>query len=245
MKKPINWDELKIDDSELDNLLDLDLLSTWAIELSRVFILHKSQYIKSLFATEASAFFLGLLLFVPLNLIFFRHWEFLQNNTNGFVLVLAIAILLSILILGFLNYYLWYRAKQIKSLAVILEKISDYNHLIAQLKFISKINNLNSSRSKENQFLDKNVNLSSEITTALKITKNSLIKSIELEEIIKQNKQIGSDRYQIFANLEENLIQVLSLADKNTNSEYQQLLTEVIQIGLSVHQELRKIQTLR
>jgi hypothetical protein len=169
----------------------------------------------------------------------------LENNTNGFVLVLAIAILLSILILGFLNYYLWYRAKQIKSLAVILEKISDYNHLIAQLKFISKINNLNSSRSKENQFLDKNVNLSSEITTALKITKNSLIKSIELEEIIKQNKQIGSDRYQIFANLEENLIQVLSLADKNTNSEYQQLLTEVIQIGLSVHQELRKIQTLR
>jgi hypothetical protein len=239
MAKPINWNDLKITQSELDNLLDLDFISTWAIELSRVFILHKFKSIKSLFVTEISALFLSLLLFVPLNLIFFRHWEVLENNTNGFVLVLAIAISFSILVLVVLNFYLWHRAKGFKSLALILEKINDYNDLIERLKFITEINNFNCLKSSQNRLLN------TEIKPALRLTKNSLINSAELEKFIQKNQQIRSDRYQIFANLEENLIQFLSLADQNTNSEDRQLLTEVIQIGLSVHQELRKIQTLR
>ena len=58
------------------------------------------------------------------------------------------------------------------------------------------------------------------------------------------NYDRASDRYQLFANLEDNLIQFLSLPNNHDHSEYQQLLIEAIQIGLSVHQEVRKIQTL-
>ncbi|MGK7934384.1 MAG: hypothetical protein AB4206_01020 [Xenococcaceae cyanobacterium] len=65
-----------------------------------------------------------------------------------------------------------------------------------------------------------------------------------MEKIINLNQENISDRYQLFTNLEDDLVQFLSSSNDSHYSEYQQLLTEVIQIGLSVHQEVRKIQTL-
>ena len=241
MRNSVNWDELRITQSELDNLWELDLFSSWAIDLSRVLILYKRQELKSLLITEISILFLSLVLFFPLNLIIFRHLGFLANNLSGFIGILAIAIIFSAALLLFLNYYLWLRAKKIKNLTIILDKIDRYNQLINNLQIITQINHLNRTDFSDGE---NELELSSEIKTALGSTKTSLIKSIEIEKIINLNQQFPSDRYQSFANLEDNLIQFLSLPNHNSHSEYQQLLTEAIQIGLSVHQEVRKIQTL-
>jgi len=51
--------------------------------------------------------------------------------------------------------------------------------------------------------------------------------------------------FYIAPNLENNLINFVSLPQDSSSDEYQQLLTEVVDIGLSVHQEIRKIQTLK
>ena len=91
----------------------------------------------------------------------------------------------------------------------------------------------------------------SELKTALNLTKNSLLKSIELETFLDHH-QIKSNyasvsfknRYQLLANLEHNLIN-LSLPETDSHQEYQQLLNEAVNIGLSVHQEMRKITTIR
>ena len=45
MNKPVHWDKLKITQAELDDLLNLDLLSSWAIDLNRILVQHKRQYI--------------------------------------------------------------------------------------------------------------------------------------------------------------------------------------------------------
>ena len=241
MRNSLNWDELKITQSELDNLWELDLFSSLAIDLSRVLILHKRQELKSLLITEISILFLSLVLFFPLNLIIFRHLGFVANNLNGFIGILAVSIISSAALLLLSNYYLWLRAKKLKSLTIILDKINQYNQLINNLQIITQINHLNYTDFSNSK---NELEISSEIKTALGFTKVSLIKSIEIEKIINFNQQIPSDRYQLFANLEDNLIQFLSLPNNHDHSEYQQLLIEAIQIGLSVHQEVRKIQTL-
>ncbi len=241
MSITINWSKLKITQTELDNLLNLDLFSSWAIELNYILRQHKRQYFRSFLITELSGLFLGVILFFPLNLLIFRKLEILANNTGGFILILGLSLLTATLVLFILNYYLWLRAKKLKKLAVILDKIEQYNQLIDNLNLVDRVNSLNYSEYKQNPISSQKL---SAIKAALNLTKSSLLKSVDLEKIINLNQENISDRYQLFTNLEDDLVQFLSSSNDSHYSEYQQLLTEVIQIGLSVHQEVRKIQTL-
>ncbi|MDJ0687321.1 MAG: hypothetical protein QNJ41_02315 [Xenococcaceae cyanobacterium MO_188.B32] len=170
-----------------------------------------------------------------------RNVGFLTNNTGGFFLILGISLLFSTIGLSILNYHLWLRAKKLKSLAIILEKIEQYNQLINNLKLVNQINRLNYS---DNNTTQSDFKQLSEIKAALKLTKVSLLKSIDLEKIVNLTQKNIGGRDQLFTNLEDDLIQFLSWPKNNYHSEYQQLLTEAVQIGLSVHQEVRKIQTL-
>lgn len=243
----VNWAELKISQSELDEIFELDILSTWAIDLGRVLILKKSEYRQSLLFTQGSILLTSLLFFCPINLIVFRNLSWLDNNFRGLILVFLSAGILSILLAILFNYYLWQKAKKLKVLATLLAKINQYNHLIDNLQLFAELNILsdqNASNLDNTRNILFNAQSETELKTALGLTRNSLIKSVELEKIINQNQQIKGDRYLLLANLENNLVNFVSLPQETSNDEYQQLLTEVVDIGLSVHQEIRKIQTL-
>jgi hypothetical protein len=243
----LNWEKLEISQVELEELVNFDLLSTWAINISHVFLLRRKKYYKSLLMTEGVYLFLIFLLLFPINLITFRNFGWLSNNLNGLVLVLVTTVFLSLFILLILNYYLWQRAKRLKVFAILLEKIKQYNNLINNLKLVAQLNELGSDIQNPN-----NSQAQTELKTALNLTKNSLIKSIELEKIIhrvhavnsEMNYQTTNNRYQLLANLESGLINLESLTQYDADN-YQQLLSEAIKIGLSVHQEIRKTQTLR
>jgi hypothetical protein len=243
----INWEKLEISQAELDELVNFDLLSTWAIDISRVFLLRQKTYYKSLLVTESVCLFLILFLLFPINLIVFRNFDWLSNNLSGLILVLITTTFFSILILLILNYYLWCRGKRLKVFAILLEKVKQYNNLINNFKLVAQLNNLGY----DIQNLHNN-QAETELKTALNLTKNSLLKSLELEKIIncfqvvnlETKHQNTNNRYQLLANLESGLINLESLTQYDAD-DYQQLLSEAIEIGLSVHQEIRKTQILR
>ncbi len=235
----VNWQELEIGQSELEELINFDLLSTWAIDLSRVLLLHFTAYRRSLLFTEACSLFLISLFVFPINLIIFRNFNWLSNNSTGLILVLGTTAFISILILLLFNYYLWLKAKRLKVFAILLEKVKQYNDLINNLKLVAELNLLNSDKTNV-----KDLEIAVELETALNLTKNSLIKSIELEKIINRDRHLANNRYQLLANLEFGLVNLSSLSQDNSD-DYQKLVSEVIEIGLSVHQEIRKTQTLR
>ncbi len=235
----LNWNELEISESQLENLLNFNLISNWAINISQVFLLRKKIYSKSLLLTETSGFFLIYVLLFPITLIILRNSDFLSNNTKGFILVLLSTGFISLSILVIFNYYLWGKAKKLKILAKLLEKVNEYNNLIENLKLVKKLNNISSD-----DINLKNSPAEIELKSALKLTKNSLVKSIELEKIIKLDRNLSDNPYQLLANLESGLVNLSSFSSDNTDS-YQQLLSQTIEIGLSVHQEMRKTQNLR
>ncbi|MDJ0532823.1 MAG: hypothetical protein QNJ70_10060 [Xenococcaceae cyanobacterium MO_207.B15] len=242
----LKWEELEISPAELEELLNFDLLSTWAIDISRVFLLRQAKYRNSLLFTEGCYLFLVFILLFPINLIIFRNFGWLTNNTNGLILVLASTGFLSCLLLLFLNYHLWLKAKKLKVFAIIIKKVNQYNDLIEHLKLAAELNSL-SSQKYGNKKAQETINNSSseiELETALTLTKNSLIKSIELEKIITRDRNLAKNRYQLLANLETSLVNLGSLSQPESD-DYQQLLSESIEIGLSVHQEIRKTKTLR
>lgn len=225
----MNWQKLKIDWVELEEILNFDLKSTLAIEIGRVLFLKRRGY-WFLWVTEISGLFLVCLLLFPVVLIIFRNFDWLSNNTAGLILVFAIASIISLLFLLGLNYYLWQRAKQLKVLVLLLDKIEQYDSLIDNLILLSQLNTVTDNKIEDDKI--------SELKTALHLTRNSLIKSIELEKIIGRDRHFANNRYQLLTNLETGLINLDSLAQ--TNNDYHQLYSEAIDLGLSVHRELRK-----
>lgn len=237
----VNWEELEINLAELEELMSFNLLSTCALDLSQVVWLRNRAYISPLLFTEGCSLFLAYLLFFPILLILFRNLGWLANNSHGLFLVLLSTMSLSLVLVLLLNFYLWHQAKQLKVFAILLEKVKQYNGLIAHLKLFAELDSLNSATQ-----INHNPPGEIELKAALELTKNSLLKSIELEKILNRDRHLANNRYQLLANLESSLILInLESFSQDEANNYQQLLAEVIEIGLSVHKEVRKTAILR
>lgn len=241
--------------SELDNLFLLNILDNLAIEICRVLILNKKKYFYPLLIIEAAILFLEIVLLFPLNLIIFRNLGIASNNAYGLILMFLFSSIIASGTLLFLNYLLWRKAKRLKTIAIILEKVEDFNCLINTFKTLTELSYLNDrttqnsdlSSIKTNIFnfnLPKNSSESfSEIEEILLITRASLVQSIQIHNALYLNKSHRGDVYKLFTNLENKLIYFASLPPENTSQKYQQTLIEIINLGLTVHQEANRIDT--
>lgn len=226
-----NWHKLKISQIELEKTLEFDLISTLAIELGRTFFLRQKGG-RSWLITQICGLFLVSLLSLPIILIVFRNLTWVSNNNAGLMLILATAIILSLLCLLVFNYYLWRRAKQLKVLAILLNKVEKYNNLIEHLNLMAKLDAVATAQFSKTKEVG-------ELETALSLTRDSLIKSIELEKTLDCDRHLADSRDILLANLESGLVNLDSLVQANTN-DYDRLFSEAINIGLSVHREMRK-----
>ena len=243
----LDWSELEIDRAELDNTLELNLSSSWAIALNRVFLLNRAEYRQSLLFIEGSILFTSLLFLFPINLIVFRKLNLLDSDGSGLLVVLLGSFSLAILFSIVANYYLWQKAKKLKYLTKLLDKITEYNRLVDNFQLIANFNKLTNS---QHPTADKQQSVK-ELQNIFQLTKNSLLQAVELEVFMarhRQTKQLIStqtlERDRLLANLEQNLVNV-SLMEIDSDREYRQLLNEAVELGLNVHQEINKIKTLR
>jgi hypothetical protein len=237
------WNYLKITSAELDTVFETNLICEWAIAFCRVSILHQPQYSKELLLTQSTLFFICSLFLFSVNLIIYRKLELINSNYSGLVNILVITLCLSILLLFIFNYYLWSKAKQLKSIAVLLSKVERYNKLIDSFQLLSPIDPLN------NIELNTDSQSVAELKAAFNLTKNSLLKSIELESFIYHHQNSSRQTYvyhpeQLLINLENDLAE-LSATEISHDEEYQELFTEAVDLGLSVHKETRKLWSLR
>ena len=175
MNSPVNWDKVTISQSELDNLLPATLFYNWAIDLCRVLILRKKKYWQLLLRTEAAILFLEIILLLPLTLIIFRNIGIVSNNSYGLIMIIFSSIAIALFLLLLVNYWLWHKAKRLKTIAIILEKVKDFNHLIETfqtLTYLSSFDNL------ENQDLPS-IQVSGE-----NLLNNSAKSSLDIEDIL-------------------------------------------------------------
>ena len=241
-----DWDELKISEVELEQVLDTGIVFGWAIALARIVILHQSQYWRSFLLTQSTFLFLNLLFFFPINLIVCRNIGLLDNNATGLITVSIATLMLSFISMIVCNYYLWQKAKKLKLLSKLLTKVERYNQLIDNFDFIANVSLLSNTN---------NNSLSvTEFKNALNLTKSSLLKSIELEIFIyryrRKNDRHNSlgDRISTYSNerlladLEDDLATWSTLEDCTQHGD---LLDEAIDLGLSVHREVRQDRALR
>jgi hypothetical protein len=225
---------LKINSEQLDDLLNLDVVTTISIDFYRGFKLKDTQRIFSVLLTEFFALMLILIFVMPVSMMVLRELEFLPENSANVYPLLIIIVGISLMVLCFGNLWILMKVKQHKSLAILLKKVDQYNQVIAALIFLKELN-IESN-------LDSQQQNSQELIAALTTTKASLIDALQITQMMRKYQGAMSQSSPLLINLEHNLEHLMTFDMTHQNSQYRQLLNDAVEIGISVHRELRKLQ---
>ena len=229
-------ENLMLTTEELENLVDLDTSTALAIDAYRGFILKNPKQMLSVLLTELFIFILVLIFVMPVSLIVLRNVGALPGNTDGVTKLLTL--ILSISLLGVLiwNVCFWQQVKQVKSLARLMDKVDKYNHVIQAIALIDELESASRSPSRCNSLSTRK-----EVIQALSITKETLSSALQAEKLMRKHRKFLSSHHELFANLENNFTNLISFDLSHQVNEYTHLVNESLQIGLSVHKELKKL----
>jgi hypothetical protein len=219
---------LKITKEELERLINLDIKTSLALEAYQAFASKKLAPILSFLMTEFFTFGLILIFVMPISAILLRNPGALADTakTNQ-ILIALLGLCLSIFICG--NLYLGKNIRKIKTLAHLFSKIEKYNNVIQAIKFVDQLEVAKQSE----------INQRKELIAALKVTKESLLCALKVEEVLRQHRELIHQRYELLANLESNLTALMVFDVSHPRNDYAHLLQDAIAIGITVQKEVR------
>lgn len=229
-------ENLQLTKEELETLVDLDTSTALAIDAYRGFILKNSKQMLSVILTELFIFILVLIFVMPVSLIVLRNVDALPENTDSVTKLLILILGISLLGVLIWNVYLWQQVKQVKSLARLMDKVDKYNRVIQAIALIDELESASRSPSRCNSLSTRK-----EVIQALSITKETLSSALQAEKLMRKHRKFLSSHHELLANFEENLTSLMSFNLSDQVNEYTHLVNESLQIGLSVHKELKKL----
>ncbi len=227
-------DELKIPEKELEDLSGIALSDGFAADFYRPAGLRDGKKLFSLLLNELLIFCVTLVVSLPVALLANKHNVGSFSDAEIFVRVLQITLGLSLAITVAWNVYKWVKAKPLATLAGLLDEVEKYHEVIQALDIIDRLTAAGN--------LQANLINRGDAIEALKITRESLVCALKTERILRENKDFIGRRYELFANIESNLAALMAVDVSDRATEYGRLLNEALEIGMSVHKEVRKLQ---
>lgn len=223
--------DLEISINELETYTNLDFRYELLLDLYRGFILKHKKYLGSALIIELALLIFILIIVLPLSLIILSNSAPIDgNDANNFITIIAIAFCL---LLG-INVYLFQRVFYLKTLANLLKLVDKYNGVIQSLKLVTRLKLTQSNQCPEAE--NKN-----HIIEALWVTRHSLINALKFEAILREKQLNSHNRYELIVNLENDLVTLMALENGTTLREYEQLVDEVLEIGLNVHKAVKNL----
>nr|WP_216670188.1 hypothetical protein [Microcoleus asticus] len=227
-------DELTIPERELEDLSGIALSDGFAADFYRSAALLNGKKLFSLLLNELLIFCVTLVVSLPVALLANQHNVGSFSDAEIFVRVLQITLGLSLAITVAWNIYKWVKAKPLATLAGLLDEVEKYHEVIQALDIIDRLTAAGN--------LQANLINRADAIEALKITRESLVCALKTERILRENQQFIGRRYELFANIESNLAALMAVDVSDRATEYGRLLNEALEIGMSVHKEVRKLQ---
>ncbi|MEP6486778.1 hypothetical protein NDI43_17555 [Microcoleus vaginatus GB2-A3] len=227
-------DELEIPEKELEDLSGIALSDGFAADFYRPAALRDGKKLFSLLLNELLIFCVTLVVSLPVALLANKHNVGSFSDAEIFVRVLQITLGLSLAITLAWNVYKWVKAKPLATLAGLLDEVEKYHEVIQALDIIDRLTEAGN--------LQANLINRGDAIEALKITRESLVCALKTERILRENQKFIGRRYELFANIESNLAALMALDVSDRATEYGRLLNEALEIGMSVHKEVRKLQ---
>ena len=229
-------DELRISEKELEDLSGIALSDGFVADFYRPAALRDTKKLFALLLNELLIFCVTLVVSLPIALLANQHTVGF-SDTEILVRVLQITLGLSLVIAVAWNVYKWVKAKPLQTLAGLLDEVEKYQEVIKALDIIDRLTAAGN--------LQANLINRADAIEALQITKKSLVCALQTERIMRENKDFIDRRYELFANIESNLAALMAVNVSDRATEYGRLLNEALEIGMSVHKEVRKLQNER
>lgn len=131
------------------------------------------------------------------------------------------------------HLYMRFAIRRLKPLMQLLDEVDKYNDVIRAIELLDQLETIHSA----------SINLGDRngVLQALRITRDSLKSGLMTERILRENRRMLANRYELVATIEQNLTTLRTLEVNQQASEYGQFINEALQIGLSVHQEVQKM----
>jgi len=227
-------DELKIPERELEDLSGIALSDGFAADFYRPAALRDWKKMFSLLLNELLIFCVTLVVSLPVALLANQHNVGSFSDAEIFVRVLQITLGLSLAITVAWNVYKWVKAKPLATLADLLDEVEKYHEVIQALDIIDR---LTAAGNLQAHLINRG-----DAIEALQITRESWVCALRTERILRENKDFISRRYELFTNIESNLAALMAVDVSDRATEYGRLLNEALEIGMSVHKEVRKLQ---
>ena len=230
----LDWKKLQITDMEIESILKLNFLEKLGLEVSLFKDFRQKTSRNNLIITELVLLFLSLLFVPSLIIIICGKWLSSLNPVGSLGLVILISLVLSSMLILIFNFLIWQAAKKMRKAAKNIHKVKRYNSLLKDLKVLIELSKLSRA-----ELASEHTNLQ-QVHKALFLSRESLLKGLQLEQLMLTSSTLQSQyRDRLMTNLEDELIQFMAVPASNS-SEYQNLLSEAIAIGLSVHQQMRQ-----
>ncbi|WP_293351676.1 MULTISPECIES: hypothetical protein [unclassified Microcoleus] len=227
-------DELRIPEKELEDLSGIALSDGFSGNFYHPDTLRNGKKLFALLLHELLIFCVTLVISLPVALLANKHEVSSASDAEIFVRVLQITLGLSLAITVAWNVYQWLKAKPLATLAGLLEEVEKYHEVIKALDIIDRLTAAGN--------LQANLINRQDAIEALTITRESLVCALKTEKILRENQKFIGRRYELFANIESNLAALMALDVSDRATEYGRLLNEALEIGMSVHKEVRKLQ---
>lgn len=142
---------------------------------------------------------------------------------------IAITLIILVPSIVAVSRWLWRKKTCPKRLKTLLDDVDKYHAVIEAI---------DSNDLLEAGTAGLNLNNRSLLIEALQLTREDLVKALKAERSLRSNKNLIADP-ELFNN---NLQALTAIQASNQTSEYGQILNEVLQINISIQQEMRRLQ---
>ncbi|NEP46854.1 MAG: hypothetical protein F6K35_49790 [Okeania sp. SIO2H7] len=226
--------ELKIGEFLVEELSGIPTSELLIVDFSWHFFGKKRPKIMSFMVNQVLTFGLSLIISLPLALTIVANTNYSPDDPELILMFFQITVGFSLIITLGWNIYIWFKTKPLVTLASLVDEIKKYNEAIRAVEIIERLTAAGN--------LQVNLTNRQDTVEALTVTRESLICALKTERIFRENQDFIDRRYELFANIENNLTALMAFDIGNQASEYGQLLNEALKIGTSVQKEVRKLQ---
>jgi len=157
-------------------------------------------------------------------------YAFIIMPTIGSSILLGILLLITIPILVLVFRWLWRRFTCPRSLTILLDEVDKYHQVVQAIDISDR---LASSGNKNSNIDDRE-----KIISALKLIREDLVRALQTEKILRDNKKLLANSQELFMN---NLANLEALHLSEQAGEYGNLLNQSLQIAVDVQEEVRKL----
>lgn len=233
-------EDLRISDETLQKISGISIQDSFLGEYYRVWAKvsqkesneeKRNAALLRLSGLELGLFFLTLVIASGATLLVIKNsWN--SANPNYWIPVASSLGLTAFLFLA-VNLHVYLNSKPLIYLLNLLNELDNYERIVTVFYRMDRLIT--------DGYMEQDPENRHQMIEALKITKNSFIHALKAERLVREYNQIKLPD-DLFDQLDRNLSDLIDFDVQAQDSHYGRLINETLEIGISVHRELRKLQ---